>query len=526
MPKKILASSMKDEAPFVVEWLAYYKVLGFDEFHIAYNKSNDNTEELLKALEAAGELTTYENTLKFSKSPQGNAGIIFNKAKIVDDGDWVFWPDTDEFLNIHLGNKKLDDLLEYLDAENCDTILVQWRIFGDSGQSGIPERMIDYGMVGASAPDMWLSRSIKAVWKSSSKFSGFGVESLHRPLVNTSAQSQPRAILSNGDPIRPNLPPNAGWLMGDDDGGNHWASRQPGALTLAQLNHYSVKSRDSLMLKRVRGRGWAPEGSDERHTDEFYKKYNRNECVDDSILLLLPELNHEIDRLMALPGVAQLHNDARKDALSRVHKLRYDSDTKPESPPFIPNLTLPQDAGDFLRECLTSSQAYLEYGSGGSTILSLEKDVADIFSVECDVNWAEKVEQFVSEKKLGSPGFRMHKVYIGPVKSWARPKNRKFARHFGRYPNSVWSRHDFVHPDLVLIDGRFRVACFVACALNAQKPARILFDDYLDRPYYHIVEEIVRPTQLVGRMAVFDIKPNMLTKAESERFAEFYGDPS
>jgi hypothetical protein len=41
--------------------------------------------------------------------------------------------------------------------------------------------------------------------------------------------------------------------------------------------------------------------------------------------------------------------------------------------------------------------------------------------------------------------------------------------------------------DLVLIDGRFRVACCLKCFDVITQDCFIAFDDFLDRPFYHIV---------------------------------------
>ena len=41
--------------------------------------------------------------------------------------------------------------------------------------------------------------------------------------------------------------------------------------------------------------------------------------------------------------------------------------------------------------------------------------------------------------------------------------------------------------DLILIDGRFRVACCLKCFDTMKDDCIMLFDDFLDRKYYHIV---------------------------------------
>ncbi len=41
--------------------------------------------------------------------------------------------------------------------------------------------------------------------------------------------------------------------------------------------------------------------------------------------------------------------------------------------------------------------------------------------------------------------------------------------------------------DLILIDGRFRVACCLKCHKMINDNCLIAFDDFLDREYYHVV---------------------------------------
>ena len=65
-------------------------------------------------------------------------------------------------------------------------------------------------------------------------------------------------------------------------------------------------------------------------------------------------------------------------------------------------------------------------------------------------------------------------------------------------------------PDLILIDGRFRIATFLACCLSFPG-STILFDDYLNRESYHAVENIVKPIRHTGRIGEFRI-PSRLSK--------------
>jgi hypothetical protein len=104
----------------------------------------------------------------------------------------------------------------------------------------------------------------------------------------------------------------------------------------------------------------------------------------------------------------------------------------------------------------------------------------------------------------------MHHADIGPTVAWGRPADETQFRKWPGYANSVWDRADFAHPDVVLVDGRFRAACLMTVALRITRPVTLLFDDYKRRKPYHAVEALVRPVAMAGRMARFDLVPMAL----------------
>jgi hypothetical protein len=98
-------------------------------------------------------------------------------------------------------------------------------------------------------------------------------------------------------------------------------------------------------------------------------------------------------------------------------------------------------------------------------------------------------------------------VDIGPTGEWGRPVDERQWRKFCGYPTHVWAQNFFRQPDVVLIDGRFRAACFLATCLRINKKTTILFDDYLERHSYHVIEQLALPVALHGRMAEFHVEP-------------------
>lgn len=189
-----------------------------------------------------------------------------------------------------------------------------------------------------------------------------------------------------------------------------------------------------------------------------------------------------------------------------------------------PKMTFPDEVASFVQDCYTTKLNILEYGSGGSTAFAAEQVGRTVFSIESDLEWVRMMQRwFLHEPPKGS--IQLHHVNIGPTKEWGLPKDTSRLLHYIDYPMSVWQRPDLVHPDVVLIDGRFRVACFVATLMHIRRPTTILFDDYTDRPHYHIVEELLAPAKTVGRMAVFEAKPRALHPSEWHRFGAYFFRP-
>ncbi len=173
-----------------------------------------------------------------------------------------------------------------------------------------------------------------------------------------------------------------------------------------------------------------------------------------------------------------------------------------------PELTLPEAEAQLLREEYARAGAILEYGSGGSTLMAAEMPGKSVVSVESDPDWAARVRGWLGEHPPAQ-GTTVEIAFadIGQTKDWGHPVDEADWRNFARYPLEIWGRKDFVHPDVVLVDGRFRLGCVLAAAYLSERPLTLLFDDYAHRAHYHRIESFVGTPTLTGRMARFHITP-------------------
>lgn len=173
---------------------------------------------------------------------------------------------------------------------------------------------------------------------------------------------------------------------------------------------------------------------------------------------------------------------------------------------------MPSEVRDRLDELLKASQCYLEYGTGASTVRAVEWRVPRVFAVEndmCRLPSLEKELHALGSKKK----WRLQCVDTGPTIEWGYPRGHSKIEHWWRYPLDVWEtmKKENEVPDLILIDGRFRVACFLACLLQAKPGTRVLIDDYKERGYYFSVGDFILPERCTDRCAEFII-PEILNR--------------
>ena len=167
----------------------------------------------------------------------------------------------------------------------------------------------------------------------------------------------------------------------------------------------------------------------------------------------------------------------------------------------------------------------LEYGSGGSTVMAAEMPGKRVCSVESDPVWAAGIQAYLDSAGLAAQ-VALHVVDIGPTGNWGAPVSDEGWRRYHHYPLSVWDRADFQHPDVVLIDGRFRAACLLTTLLRIERPVTVLFDDYKDRKVYHRVEAFAEPVEIIGRMARFELEPRAFPSRDMTRIFDLFTRPN
>lgn len=189
-----------------------------------------------------------------------------------------------------------------------------------------------------------------------------------------------------------------------------------------------------------------------------------------------------------------------------------------------PVLTLPPDEAAALRAAYQGAQVILEYGSGGSTVMAGALPGRRVFAVESSAPWLEKMQAWFASNPAKAE-VTLHHGNIGKTRDWGFPVDHKALARWAGYPVSVWDRPDFQHPDVVLIDGRFRLACALTVLFRITRPVQVLIDDYIDRPGYKRIETLVGAPDMAGRMARFTFTPMAMPPAALQWIMAAYANP-
>ncbi|WP_170168862.1 FkbM family methyltransferase [Rhodovulum iodosum] len=112
-PRVMVATCMKDEGPFILEWLAWHRAVGVTDLVVFTNDCSDGSAELLDRLDDLGEVTHLPNpalAVEGDAHFQPRALRYTHYLRTLRDADFFISMDVDEFINIRDGEGRLTDL--------------------------------------------------------------------------------------------------------------------------------------------------------------------------------------------------------------------------------------------------------------------------------------------------------------------------------------------------------------------------------------------------------------------------------
>jgi hypothetical protein len=148
------------------------------------------------------------------------------------------------------------------------------------------------------------------------------------------------------------------------------------------------------------------------------------------------------------------------------------------------------------------SDEYLEFGAGGSTCVAASLVGAAVTAIDSSQLWLDRVAQHCSATGARITPSLVH-VDVGPTGDLGVPTDPGTRDMWPAYHGAIWTNAAAADADLFLIDGRFRVACFMQTVLHCKAGALILFHDFASRRQYHAVLEVAREVARTEDLSVF-----------------------
>jgi hypothetical protein len=175
-------------------------------------------------------------------------------------------------------------------------------------------------------------------------------------------------------------------------------------------------------------------------------------------------------------------------------------------------MTMTVEELDILHTQMNSSEKYLEFGAGASTLYAAGvesiKQIDSVESSETFIFRNLKPNPVISDA-LSAGKLSFHMIDIGRTWFWGYPAGFCKQHQWPRYSSSIFSKKS--EHDLVLIDGRFRVACTLNCILNTPPDCKIMIHDFWNRPHYHIVLSFLETKVKANTLGLFSKKENIDT---------------
>lgn len=170
----------------------------------------------------------------------------------------------------------------------------------------------------------------------------------------------------------------------------------------------------------------------------------------------------------------------------------------------------------FLREIKTA-QKYGEWGTGLSTIFAVNIAKKDTITIDTSREWLIYVQGKIDKNNLEL--WHEKFVDLGKVEDWGYPTNYEQREKFINYAKKMFE--DEMYPDLLLVDGRFRVLCFLYTFMVTKPGTKIIFDDFYTSERYRSVETVALPIERYGRQALFIVPQNIDKKKITELMNDF-----
>ncbi|GHV66160.1 hypothetical protein AGMMS49928_00170 [Spirochaetia bacterium] len=257
-----IVAIVKNEAPYIQEWIEYHLLVGIEKFYIYDNGSEDNLQQLLKPyidddivkyIYYPGEkkqIWAYNDVLKYAQK----------------ETFWLAVIDLDEFI-VPISTRTITEFL--YDFEDIVAVEINWVCYGSSGQEKKTEGLVIERFKDHSLLDFDGNRNVKTIMNPRT----VSYISVHDAVYYSGKRSV-------------NIHKEENIIYFHNREAIHDKMR---------INHYFCKSYEEYLLKRNRGIATARK-NEKRPLQDFYN-HNKNDVKNDTIMdKYIPAIKEILDK--------------------------------------------------------------------------------------------------------------------------------------------------------------------------------------------------------------------------------------
>ena len=302
---------MKDEGPYLLEWLAHYRIMGFDRIVVLHNDCTDGTDAMLARLQAMGEVVAVPHRVAPGKKPQPSALRLAETLPGLARTDWLLLADSDEFLDVAPGAGRLADLIDALPS-GTQAVAATWRVMGSNGLTDWNPGPVTQCYRRGAPDDFRKGWGVKTLFR---PFEGMKL-GIHRPTIREiSRDPQARATLEAQTWVN-----GAGLPLTRRFKREAWLST---TLTvgygLVEMKHFATRSRENFLLRAARGN---VNDKARKYDAAYFAIFDRNEDARESLSRQADARAAQVKAWLSDPDLARLQARSLAHHAARMAALR------------------------------------------------------------------------------------------------------------------------------------------------------------------------------------------------------------
>jgi hypothetical protein len=266
-----IVAPVKEEARYLIEWIAYHRALGVSSFVLGDNGGDDHTSALLMLLDAAAVIRRLDWRGQVAFQDRFDLDAI---PRLCGAADVCAVIDVDEFLRpLGAHNDIPTAVTEIFVSPETSAAALNWATFGSNGRLDPGEGLVIERFTRRAADDHRRNRAVKSLIRPE-RIAGYVNPHVFTLTGGIYVNDRPEPLRWDGAPATAEV---ASWHR-------------------LRVDHFVVKSRKEFAAKVRRGRASLPKGQDDRD-EAFFVSRDLNDVSDPMPAAFVERTKREIARL-------------------------------------------------------------------------------------------------------------------------------------------------------------------------------------------------------------------------------------